>query len=121
MPAQAIYQGPIPPAGEKFCFVCAYTWKVAVNEHYEKEIEALMTAPDDTIVVLDGNAVDAPAPALAVATGLWSPLQQLGALDLCWSHVTAIRLQTPSGIHLPPPGGAGMGLPPGFGVNGEPR
>lgn len=122
MVAEVIYKGPVPPAGEKYCFVCAFQWKLAVNERHQDEITAAGEAADGTIVVIDALADDIPYPALAVATGLNGSVMQFGVLDLCWSHVTAIQLKTASGIHLPPPGGGmpGMpGLPPGMGMNGR--
>ena len=120
MTATVIYKGPTPPPGEKFCFVCAYTWKNAVNEQHAEEIEQAGKASEGTIMHIDGTQDDAPGPALAVAQGINAALAQFGVLDLCWSHVTAIRLQTASGLALPPPGG-GMPMPPGFGMNGMGR
>lgn len=117
MPATVTYKGPVPPVGERFCFVCAYTWKLAVNDLHEKEIEAANNAPDGTLAVIDGRKDDVPHPATAVAQGINGALPQFGVLDLCWSHLTAIRLQSTGGLHLPPPGG-GMGVP-GFGMNGR--
>lgn len=123
MPAQVTYIGPKPPAGEKFCFVCAYTWKLAVNDRYKDVIDAANVASDDTSVVIDGTIGPGnpiPRPAVAVAQGINGALPQFGILDLCWSHLTAIKLQTASGLALPPPGGIpGMGMPGGFGMNGQ--
>lgn len=123
MVAEVIYKGPTPPAGERFCFVCAYTWKNAVNEVHQDDIVRAAEAPDGAVMVIDGTQDDVPQPAVAVAQGINGSLMQFGVLDLCWSHVTAIQLKTTSGLHLPPPGSGmpGMGLPPGFGTNGGSR
>jgi len=120
MPAEIVVTGPVPPAGSKWCFVCAYTWKAAVNDHFVKEVEQAMAAPDGSDpVVLDAGAVEGlPALFCAVAVGLYMPLQQMGPLELCWTHLNAIKLQTASGLALPVPGMGGMpgqGLP---GMNG---
>jgi len=116
MVAEVVYKGPTPPPGERWCFVCAYTWKNAVNEAHQADIAAAAVAPDGTVTVIDGTQDDVPQPALAVAQGINGSLLQIGVLDLCWSHITAIQLKTTSGLHLPVPGGAGM--PPGMGMNG---
>jgi len=120
MPAQVIYRGPTPPLGQKWCFVCAYTWKNAVNEKHKDQIDLAGLAEDTETVVIDAaEDPDTPPLEVAVATGLNGLLAQFGVLDLCWSHLNGIQLQTASGLHLPPPGG-GMpgGMPNGRGPFG---
>ncbi len=87
MPAEVLYKGPKPLPGERWCFACA-VW-----------IDATGTE-------------DLPPLATAVGVGLFGPMTHLGVLELCWSHLTAIRLQSTGGLHLPAPG---QGVP---GMNG---
>lgn len=114
MTAEVMYEGPKPPEGERWCFVCAFTFKAAVNERFAATIEQAQKEPDGSpVMTIDATETEGLPPLYpAVATGLFVALQQFGPLDLCWSHLNAIRLQTASGLALPPPG---MGVP---GMNG---
>src|SRR6266704_1162195 len=102
MPAEVLYKGPKPLPGERWCFACAYTWKAAVNERFALTIDQAMSAPDGSPTVwIDATGTeDLPPLATAVGVGLF------------WSHLTAIRLQSTGGLHLPAPG---QGVP---GMNG---
>jgi hypothetical protein len=118
MPAEVMYKGPTPPPGEQWCFVCAYTWKTALNDLCELTIKQAGREPDGSPTVwIDGTSgKELPPLAVAVATGLFGPMANLGPLNLCWSHLNAIRLQTASGLHLAAPGQMpGGGFP---GMNG---
>jgi hypothetical protein len=113
MPAAVLYEGPTPPHGRKWCFVCAYEWKAAVNERHALTIEQAQKEPDGTTLWIHADTEEGLPPlAVAVATGLFAPMSNMGQLDLCWSHLTAIRLQSTGGLHLPVPG---QGMP---GMNG---
>ncbi|SRR6266567_7042038 len=114
MPAEVLYKGPKPLPGERWCFACAYTWKAAVNERFALTIDQAMSAPDGSPTVwIDATGTeDLPPLATAVGVGLFGPMTHLGVLELCWSHLTAIRLQSTGGLHLPAPG---QGVP---GMNG---
>jgi hypothetical protein len=120
MTAEVIYKGPQPALGQKWCTVCAFTWKLAANDRHAQEIEDAGKASDGVIVVIDATAdEELPPVAPAVAIGIYLPLQQWGPLELCWTHLTAVRLQSTGGLHLPPPGMPGV--PGGMGLNGGGR
>ena len=118
MPAEVLLDGPMPPHGAQWCFVCAYSYKAAVNDLHALTIEQAMKEPDGSRpVVIDTNEdKDMPPLFIAVARGLYMPLQHFGPLDLCWSHLTAIRLQSTGGLSLPVPGQQIPGM--GGGMNG---
>ena len=115
MTAGVLYKGPTPPPGQHWCFVCAYTWKAAVNERFALTIEQALKDPDggETVWIHGMDAEGLPPLEVAVGTGLFMALQHIGPLELCWSHLNAIRLQSTGGLHLPVPG---QGMP---GMNGR--
>lgn len=121
MAVEVITRGPQPEPGCGWCFVCAYTWKSAVLERFAEEIKQAQEAPDGgEPVLLDAEDVEGlPMLWQAVGQGLFMPLQHFGALDLCWSHLTAITLKTASGLEIPAPGMPQPGQLPG-GMNGFP-
>jgi hypothetical protein len=121
MPAEVLYKGPTPPDGQKWCMVCAFTWKGVVNERYADEIKRAAEAPDGSETVWIDAVADADMPLLAVtvATGLYAPTPQFGPIDLCWSHLAPVKLMSAGGLHLPVPG---MNhIPPGGGQSGSGR
>lgn len=115
MPAEVLYKGPTPPAGQRWCFACAYTWKAAANERFALKIEHAMKMPDgaETVWIDATDDKEMPHLATAIGLGIFAPMQNLGPIELCWSHLTAIRLQSTGGLHLPVPGMPGPG-----GMNG---
>lgn len=119
MAVEVIYTGPKPASGEKWCMVCAYTWKGAANEMFADKIKESMELPEggDPVLVDTTDAQGLPPLFAAVATGLYAPLMHMGPMDLCWSHLNAIQLKSAGGLHLPAPG-QGMGLM-GPGMNGR--
>jgi len=121
MPATVLYKGPKPPLGEKWCFLCVAFMKAQYNDRHQEDIDRANNTPDGEVIHFDLTAELSELPPLEVAVtlGLSGVLPQAGALELCWSHATAVKLQTPSGIHLPGPGG--MALPPGMNGMGGPR
>ena len=123
MPADVIYTGgPKGADGKRWCMVCAYTFKGAVNERFGNMIKAAQELPDGSAPVeIQMDRVDGLPPLFeAVALGLFGPLAQFGPLELCWSHLNAIQLRSASGLHLPAPGmDGGLGGFPGGGLNGR--
>lgn len=114
MPAEILITGPTPPAGRKWCFVCAYTWKAAVIDRFAEQIKFAEDQPDGAVVTIDAEtAENLPPLCVVVANGLYLPLQQFGPLEVCWTHLNAIQLKTASGLALPVPG-----MPMGPGMNG---
>jgi hypothetical protein len=118
MAAEVLFTGPQPGSGKRFCMVCSYTFKGAVIERFAEQIEAAAKLPDGSKpVLLDAlELTDLPPLYEAVAMGLFAPLAQLGAIELCWSHLNAVTLRSAGGLHLPVPGQGMMGAP---GMNGR--
>lgn len=93
------YEGPQPPPGQRWCFVCAFMAKLVVNNANP----GVENPPQDMHLVI---AATGPKPQLAVATGIYGPLQQFGPVELCWDHLSAINITNliPAQA-MPPPGG----------------
>jgi len=103
------YYGPKPPPGCQWCFVCAFSAKLAVNKAHP---EAENPGRDLTLSVSEHGLN------LAVATGLYPPLANFGPLPLCWDHLGAINVTNvlPAGAGMmpaPPPGGVPLLGQPG--------
>lgn len=115
MSAAVVFDGPQPPPGRWFCFVCAFSAKAYANAQFSGEISAAEHEPDGSPPITlkiphyiaglpDGK------PQLAVGYGVYPPLAQFGVLPLCWSHLGGIAVTSV----LP-----ATSLPPGLGGGGQ--
>lgn len=91
---EVITTGPMPPAGDKFCTMCAIRYKTDALEL--EDVRAAITALEhgdgkpvhfDLAKAVKGRV---PAPDLAVAVSVCFQLN--GALvPLCWGHLSGIK------------------------------
>ncbi len=118
MPGIVLFTGPLPPAGELFCTICAADWKSRELTRLKPRIIELQQGSGGTLEIRSG-----PIPA-AVAFGIFEPLRTdpMGGqprmpfpVPLCWSHLLAISMQEtallPADASMMPgsgPGGAVM-------------
>jgi hypothetical protein len=112
-----MFTGPVPPESERWCVVCAFTFKAACLAYLDNRVKEIMADPDAVkLVWMDLGQVarehKIPFPHPGVALGMYGPTPQLGILELCWSHLQGIELKT-SGVMpatmMPGKGGMGTG------------
>lgn len=101
---------PEPPPGRSWCMACVMFGKAQVNNQMHEHVARLAADGKDGEVRLQPVV-----PHLEPATvrGLCSQLQDLGILELCWTHVAGIELKAISPLD-PRFNGAGNGAPPGL-------
>ena len=103
---------PGPPPGQMWCIACAMFGKALVNNQMAAAVATLAADGKDEHVRLQPVV-----PHLEPATvrGLCPQLQELGVIDLCWTHLAGVEIQEVSALD-PRFNGAGnaMPLPPGF-------
>jgi len=102
---------PEPPNGRQWCVACVAFARAKMNEEYGPQMVELSN---------DGQEGDfwfepkrSPHLEPAVVRGVCGPLQQLGILDLCWTHVAGIVMQKISPLD-PQYQGAPVAVPPGL-------
>lgn len=95
------FTGPLPPAGQQFCIMCAADWKArAITLCHERNISLDTSAVIDLAQLMAGQ----PDPAIGVAETtmvLPAPIttggSQMVVMGLaCWSHLTAIKVMDSS-------------------------
>lgn len=93
------FTGPTPPAGRRFCLLCAADWKAtAIVRAQSQGIDLAKASHLDLLRLMDGQLPEVavaettmtlPAPAAAGAP----PGQQMVITgDACWSHLQAIKV-----------------------------
>ena len=82
---------PDPPPGRQWCMACAMFAKAVINDQYGPQILTLAQDGKNE----DFELTPAAVPRLEVATvrGLCAQLQQIGIMDLCWTHLAGVAIQ----------------------------
>ena len=81
---------PAPPDHKMWCVACVMFGQAQVNREYGEQIKALEQDGKDEDFWFKPKA---PHLEVAVVRGICPLLQQLGVLDLCWSHVAGVEIQ----------------------------
>ena len=101
---------PAPPDHKMWCVACVTFGRARINQEYGQQIVALENDGKDEDFWFKPNC---PHLETAVVRGICAPLQQLGIMDLCWSHVAGVQIQTVSPLD-PQYQKGGAVIPPGL-------
>jgi hypothetical protein len=101
---------PDPPPGRMWCQACVMFGKAEVNNAMRETVAKLNADGKDVQVRLKPVI---PHLEMASVRGLCGQLQELGMLDLCWTHVAGVEVKEVSALD-PRFNGAGSIVPPGL-------
>lgn len=87
---------PRPPEGQQWCVACVMFAKARINTEYGHQITSLAADGIDEDFVI--KPARPPRLEVAVVRGLCAQVQQLGILDLCWTHVAGVQVQAVSAL-----------------------
>lgn len=110
---EVMFDGPQPPPGERWCFMCAAMFKSRCMDSPSGKaaISEASTSGERVSLIKIARLEKIALPETATAAGL-ANLGQLGLMltaDLCWSHVMAVKAGSPLAAAMPGmPGMAGL-------------
>jgi hypothetical protein len=82
---------PEPPPGRQWCMACAMFAKAVINDQYGPQILTLAKDGKNEDLELAPQVVPHLEP--ASVRGLCGQLQQLGIMELCWTHLAGVAIQ----------------------------
>lgn len=100
---------PAPPDHKMWCVACVTFGRARINQEYGEQIRALEADGKDEDFWFKPKC---PQLEPAVVRGICAPLQQMGILDLCWTHVAGVQVEMIS--PLDPRFQQGNIVPPGL-------
>ncbi len=100
---------PAPPQGKVWCVACVAFAKAKINDEYGPQMVQLANDGQEGDFWFEPRALHLEP---ATVRGLCGQLQQLGLVELCWTHVAGIAVQQIS--PLDPQYQQGVPVPPGL-------
>lgn len=89
---QIMFDGPQPPAGCKWCAVCAMLYKQSGLERLSQQMD-IARANGSRVNLASGAALAKTELKVAVTRALSTVQPAWGPMDVCWSHALGLRLQ----------------------------
>jgi hypothetical protein len=94
-----MFKGPKPPQGRYWCTICSMLFKASMIAAYSERINLANGMDEGPPMWIEAQMAEiqerlpaALPPEVAITRGVYAPMQQLGVVEICWSHAMGVQL-----------------------------